>query len=251
MKAAAVCDIGKLRKNNQDCVFVSDTPVGPLPNLMIVADGMGGHNAGEEASWITVDTITRLVRRQELLPEDPGLWLARCAEDANRAVLQAATDNPDWQGMGTTLVMATVIDKWLYCINVGDSRLYRIDRAETGELLLRQVSEDHSYVGDLVRAGILTKEQAHVHEKKNLITRAIGQDQDVVADIFVEDISEASMLLLCSDGLTDMLDDAEIQRVISFPGFSAEEIAENLKDRANDNGGKDNISIIIADLRGE
>ena len=251
MKAAAVCDIGRLRKTNQDCVFVSDTAVGPLPNLLLVADGMGGHKAGEQASAITVETMLQEIKDRESLPEDPGRFLADCAEEANRCVYDAAMANPEWRGMGTTLVAASVIDGWMYAVNIGDSRLYMFKKEQEGTGELIQISEDHSYVWDLVRAGLITKQEAHVHEKKNLITRAIGQDAEVSADIFVENMEGVSFLLLCSDGLSDMLDDAEIQRILSFPGFEADEICENLKNKANDNGGKDNISVIIADLRGE
>lgn len=251
MIAAAVCDIGQLRQTNQDYVFASDAPVGPLPNLLIVADGMGGHNAGEMASSITVETILKEVRQETEVPDDPGAFLARLAQDANYEVFKASTENEAWRGMGTTLVAATVVDGWLYAVNVGDSRLYRILKNEVGQTQLIQVTEDHSYVWGLVKAGILTKDEAHVHEKKNLITRAIGQEPDVEVDIFAENMEDTAQLLLCSDGLTDMLDDAEIQRIVSFPGFTPEEIAENLTKHANDNGGKDNISVIIADLRGE
>ena len=251
MKTAAVCDTGKVRSSNQDRVFTSDVPIGPLPDLMIVADGMGGHNAGEKASEIAVEAMLAEIRGRAECPEDVGSWLADCAQEANRAVFTASIDNPAWAGMGTTLVAACVIDGWICGINIGDSRMYVIREDGAGGEQLEQISEDHSYVGELVRAGVLTKEEARHHHKKNLITRAVGQEPEVQADIIMERTEGVELILLCSDGLTDMLDDNEILRVLKLPGFDAEEMAENLVKKANDNGGHDNISVVIADLRGD
>ncbi|MCR5005817.1 MAG: Stp1/IreP family PP2C-type Ser/Thr phosphatase [Clostridiales bacterium] len=251
MKTGVLCDTGRVRSSNQDRVFASCEPVGPLPDLMIVADGMGGHNAGEKASELTVETMLSEIREQVQCPDDVGLWLNTLAQDANRAVFEASIENPAWAGMGTTLVAASVIDGWIYGINIGDSRMYVVRADADGTWQLEQISEDHSYVGDLVRAGILTKEEARHHEKKNLITRAVGQEPEVQADIIIERTEGVQLILLCSDGLTDMLDDAEILRVLKLPGFNVQEMAENLTKKANDCGGYDNISVVMADLRGD
>ena len=251
MKTAAVCDAGRVRSSNQDRTFASSGPIGPLPNLLIVADGMGGHNAGEKASELAVETVLAEIRERETCPEDIGEWLADLALDANFAVFEASLENQAWAGMGTTLVMACVIDGWIWGINVGDSRMYVIRKDEEGTLQLEQISEDHSYVGDLVRAGVLTKEGARHHYKKNLITRAIGQEPDIQVDIIGMRTDDVQLILLCSDGLTDMIEDEEILRVLKLPGFNVEEMAENLMKKANDNGGYDNISVVMADLRGD
>ena len=251
MKAAARCDTGLVREINQDRVFVSETRVGFLPNLLIVADGMGGHRAGDKASQITVDTVLEEIQSMEKEPDDIGTFLASCAEEANRRVFEASMSNYDWQGMGTTLVAATVIGKRLYCINVGDSRLYLLREDEIGERRLEQLTEDHSYVWGLMRSGLITEEEAFRHEKKNLITRAIGQEEDVAVDIYCEDISDVRFILMCSDGLSDMIDKKEIMRILSLPGLGPDEIAESMKNAANNSGGKDNISVIVADPREE
>ena len=251
MKAAARCDTGMLREINQDRIFVSDTQVGILPNLLVVADGMGGHKAGDKASQLTVDTLLEEINSKEKEPDDIGRFLAECAEEANRVVYEASISNPDWAGMGTTLVAATVIGNRLYCINIGDSRLYMLKEDANGEKQLIQLTEDHSYVWGLMRSGIITEEEAQHHEKKNLITRAIGQEYEVEVDIYTEDMTGVRFLLLCSDGLSDMIDKPEIMRILSLPGLGPDEIAESMKNAANNNGGRDNISVIIADLREE
>ena len=251
MKTAVVCDTGRVRSNNQDRAFASGEPVGPLPDLLIVADGMGGHNAGEKASELTVETMLAEIKERTNCPDDIGLWFDTLAQDANRAVFEASIENQAWAGMGTTLVAACVKDGWIYGINIGDSRMYVIRTDADGTWQLEQISEDHSYVGDLVRAGILTKEEARHHEKKNLITRAVGQEPEVQADIIMERTEGVQLILLCSDGLTDMLDDEEILRILKLPGFNVQEMAENLTKRANDCGGYDNISVVMADLRGD
>lgn len=251
MKIAARCDMGLLRKTNQDSIYYSDQGVGILPNLLIVADGMGGHQAGEQASQMAVSSMVESVMEQEVMPEDIAGWLAACAQKANETIYSMASDNPLWQGMGTTLVAATCVDGTLYCINVGDSRLYVLEQEEGGALTLRRITEDHSVVEEMVRCGVLTPEEARTHPQKNLITRGVGLEPSVEVDTFAVPLTYVQMILACSDGLSNMMDEKEILKILLVGDGNPDKLAEKLKDEANAHGGHDNISVIVADVRGE
>jgi len=236
LKTFSLTDIGKRRKVNQDFVYTSEEPVGKLPNLFIVADGMGGHNAGDYASKATVEIMLREIRQCQ--EESPALILGEAIKIANEAIRRKASENADFEGMGTTVVAATCIDKVLHVANVGDSRLYIVNKE------IRQITRDHSLVEEMVRMGGLDRENARNHPDKNIITRAVGANDTVEPDFFTVALSEGDMVLMCSDGLTNMLEDEEIRMRLSGARDIVEKTLE-LVEAANENGGKDNISVIL------
>ena len=225
MRSCCVTDVGQKRTTNQDFVFASDTPVGPLPNLLIVADGMGGHQAGDMASRYAAEVIVSHIKRSR--ERNPIRVLRSAIETANERVLEKAAEDEELSGMGTTVVAATVVENYLYVANVGDSRLYLIRDH------IRQITRDHS------------------HPNKNIITRAVGAGQKLEIDFFDEDLRKGDILLLCSDGLSNMVEDEEIEKIIKS-GRELPKIAMDLIERANRNGGKDNIAVVLAQpLTGE
>lgn len=237
-KAFSITDIGRKRKMNQDCVYTSEYPLGSLPNLFIVADGMGGHNAGDFASKTTVETMVRKIR--ESSQEKPVRALENAIEEANSIIRRKACERPELEGMGTTVVAAFCADGRLEAANVGDSRLYIVNET------IRQITRDHSLVEEMVRMGGIPREQARNHPDKNIITRAVGAADTVEPDFFSEEIKKGDLVLLCSDGLTNMLEDEEIRQIISG-GRDIAEMARELVKAANARGGRDNISVILID----
>ena len=235
-KTYSMTDIGRRRKLNQDTVYSCEHPLGNLNNLFIVADGMGGHKAGDYASAYTVKAIEREVEVCE--DKSPIKILREAITVANMEIYEKASTEADFAGMGTTVVAATISDDVLYVANVGDSRLYLIDKAIT------QVTKDHSLVAELVRKGSLDATQAKAHPDKNIITRAIGAAPSVDIDFFEVDLNPGDIILMCTDGLTNMVDDDEILRIVRT-GVDVPDIAENLVKMANHNGGKDNIGVVI------
>lgn len=236
LKAFAITDIGRKRKLNQDFVFASEQPVGKLPNLFIVADGMGGHNAGDYASKYTVETIVEEISGSEDVLSVRSI--RRAIETANDRIRQKSVEDSALYGMGTTVVVASCNDNVLEVANVGDSRLYIIGEA------IRQITRDHSLVEEMVRLGGLDREAARNHPEKNIITRAIGAGRTVDVDFFTVELEKGDMILMCSDGLTNMLEDKEILEIVQ----SQEDIrsrAEALVKAANNNGGIDNIAVIL------
>ena len=227
---------------NQDYVFSSENPVGGLANLFIVADGMGGHNGGDYASRYAVSVVTDEIERSG----EPifNRVIEQAIARANKAVRKKAAENEDLYGMGTTMVVASVQGDCLHVANVGDSRLYIIGDD------IRQVTVDHSYVEEMVRMGSLDRESARTHPKKNIITRAIGADEEVVPDFFTVKLQPGEIVLMCSDGLSNMLDDEEIRMILCRQRDIVEK-AEELVKAANLNGGKDNIAVILIEPFGE
>ena len=239
MRATAITDIGKTRAVNQDYIYASVEGIGCLPNLCVVADGMGGHKAGDTASRYTVETIKELIAESE--ETDALSVISEAVKSVNTLLIKKAGESEDYQGMGTTLVIASIFGNVLRVANVGDSRLYVIDDEIT------QITRDHSLVEEMVLAGQLSRSEARTHAKKNVITRAIGGEEEVEPEMFSVDLKENSKILMCSDGLTNMLEDDEIMRIVkNSPDI--EEAAAVLIDRANANGGKDNISVVIVEL---
>ena len=237
IKSFSVTDIGRKRKLNQDFVYSSDETVGNLKNVYIVADGMGGHQAGDYASKCTVETMVREIKG--CFEQSPIRILSRAIRIANDQVRRKAREDESLYGMGTTVVAATVLGKYLQVANVGDSRLYIINEE------VRQITRDHSLVEEMVRMGGLDREAARNHPDKNIITRAIGARDTIEIDFFHEELKSGDLILMCSDGLTNMLEDEEIGRILKTPG-TIEERAERLIDAANQNGG-DNIAVILID----
>ena len=230
-------DVGVKRRVNQDSVFSSDTQIGKLPNLYIVADGMGGELAGDYASAkcveILVDEIKNSTELETVRIFERAIQIAN-----NRIHLEAKTD-PTKAGMGTTLVLATVFAGHLYVASVGDSRLYVATSTK-----IKQVTKDHSVVAELVRTGELDKDDAKYDKRKNMITRAIGAEETITPDYFDVEISGNEHILLCSDGLTNMVEDQEIYEILTSEE-TIESRANKLVERANANGGKENVSVII------
>lgn len=242
IKSFSVTDIGRKRKLNQDFVYSSDEPVGNLPNIYIVADGMGGHRAGDYASKCTVETMVREIRG--CYEKSPIRILSKAIRVANDQVRRKAREDESLFGMGTTVVAATCLGRYLQVANVGDSRLYIINDE------IRQITRDHSLVEEMVRMGGLDREAARNHPDKNIITRAIGARDTIEIDFFHEELKSGDIVLMCSDGLTNMLEDEEIGRILKSQG-TIEDRAEKLIEAANSNGGKDNIAVIIVDMFAE
>ena len=236
----SITDTGRQRKMNQDYIFTSDIPVGPLPNLYIVADGMGGHNAGDYASRYTVNTVAAAVAGAQQSSADPARLLESALQDANVGLREIAAGNRAYYGMGTTFVAASVRDGRLLAANVGDSRLYVLRAPKR----IRQVTVDHSFVEEMIQAGRIDRETARTLPDKNIITRAIGAEDVLLVDFFRENLTDGDLLLLCSDGLTNMLTDEKIAGIV-FSFRSLEEAADRLVYEANMAGGKDNISVIL------
>lgn len=235
MKTFSMTDIGQVRQLNQDYLYSSEKPVGNLDNLFIVADGMGGHKAGDYASKFTVENVVELIEQSE--ETEPVKIIEAAVEETNRRLLLEA-ENPELSGMGTTIVICTIRGNEACIANVGDSRLYIIDGT------IRQITHDHSLVEEMVRMGEIAPESARIHPNKNIITRAIGAGDEVKIDFFQIALEKNSIILMCSDGLTNMVDDEDIKFIIDRQR-DVVEITESLIKAANDNGGKDNIAIII------
>ncbi len=236
LKTYSMTDIGRKRKLNQDTVYSCEHPLGNLNNLFIVADGMGGHKAGDYASAYTVKAIEREVEVCE--DRSPVKILREAITIANTEVYDKAAAEADFAGMGTTCVAATITDDVMYVANVGDSRLYLIDKDIT------QVTKDHSLVAELVRKGSIDASLAKGHPDKNIITRAIGAAPVVDIDFFEVELNAGDTVLMCTDGLTNMVDDDEILRIVRR-AVDVADAADNLIKMANHNGGKDNIGVVL------
>ena len=239
VEAYSTTDKGRVRQLNQDFVFSSTKPIGNMPNLFIVADGMGGHNAGDYASKCTTETMVNEIRNS--FEKSPTKIVKKAIAVANERVRRDAAADENLYGMGTTLVVATVAGRYLQVANVGDSRLYIIGREG-----IRQVTRDHSLVEEMVRLGGIAKEDARKHPDKNIITRAIGAREEVEPDFFTEELQAGDVILMCSDGLSNMVEDKEIERIVRDPGL--EELVQKgdrLIKTANQNGGRDNIAVVL------
>jgi protein phosphatase len=230
-------DIGKKRKINQDYVYAFTEKIGNLSNLFIVADGMGGHAAGDYASRTAVDVMEQFI--ESSFEKNSQTLLVKAVESANSEVFARAGANKQYEGMGTTVVAATFVGRFLQAVNVGDSRIYILRAGK-----IRQISVDNSLVEDMIRSGGITREQAKNHPDKNIITRAVGVKDYVECDVYTEELTGGDIIMLCSDGLTNMLDDDEIAAIIeSSPDLKS--AVETLIDSANEQGGKDNISVVL------
>lgn len=236
MKAYALTDVGKCRSMNQDYVFCTTKPIGKLPNLFIVADGMGGHKAGDMASKFSVNTFVEQISQAG--NNNPITIISDAIKYTNAKLLELAASSEDYNGMGTTFVVATIIGKSVYVANVGDSRLYLLGES------FRQVTRDHSLVEEMVSIGTIGREEARTHARKNVITRAMGGSMEVLADFFEVELSGNETVFMCSDGLSNMVEDSVISSVLCENADIINK-AEKLVGIANENGGKDNISLII------
>jgi protein phosphatase len=238
-------DTGRARSNNEDSVAV-DEPA----RLAVLADGMGGYNAGEVASGMLTAFIKAELGRwlQEAGDNATDAEVRRamdiCVDNANRAIFNAANSNPQYAGMGTTLVMAVFREGRLLVGHVGDSRAYRLRGGK-----LAQITRDHSLLQEQIDAGLITPEQAAFSANKNLVTRAVGVEDTVLLETHLHEVQPGDIYLLCSDGLSDMLDDEAIAQVLQAHD-SVPAIGTGLIDAANDAGGKDNIAVVLVRVQG-
>lgn len=236
MRVCAMTDVGQKRSVNQDYVFYSNDPIGCFPNIFIVADGMGGHKAGDLASRLAVSTIVE--RMKEVESGHCFEIFDQILSDVNAEIFRMGQSSIDLEGMGTTFVAAIIDGNTLSVVNVGDSRLYVIGQE------IRQITIDHSLVEVMVSMGEIDRVEARVHEKKNIITRAIGAEETIKVDYFEVDLEPFESVLLCSDGLSNMLEDDEIFSVVKKEADTKEK-AKDLVEKANKNGGRDNISVVL------
>jgi PPM family protein phosphatase len=238
-------DPGRARSNNEDSVTVDEGSA-----LAVLADGMGGYNAGEVASGMATSFIKSELGRwlQEAADNATDTDVRRamdiCVDNANRAIFNAANSNPQYAGMGTTLVVAVFRDNRLLLGHVGDSRAYRWRGGR-----LAQITRDHSLLQEQIDAGLITQEQAAFSANKNLVTRAVGVEDTVLLETHLHDVAPADLYLMCSDGLSDMLDDASIGQLLQMHD-SLESAGRALVEAANDAGGKDNISLVLVRVAG-
>jgi serine/threonine protein phosphatase PrpC len=242
-------DTGRVREHNEDTI-ACDGELG----LLVLADGMGGYNAGEVASGIAVKTIMNLVReslqQQDLSLADrasgisrPGIILRDAIQRANKIIFQTARSQPNCEGMGTTVVAALFYDNRISVAHVGDSRLYRMRAGR-----IEQVTLDHSLLQELVDRGFYSPEEAQRASNKNYVTRALGVEASVDVELQEHPVSKGDLYLLCSDGLSDMVEDDDMGITVSTFGSNLGSVAQHLVQLANDNGGKDNISVVLAQV---
>jgi len=240
-------DTGRVREHNEDTI-ASDVDVG----LLVLADGMGGYNAGEVASGIAVKTITNLVReglaREDLGSLDratgltrPSIVLRDAITRANKIIYQTARSQAECEGMGTTVVAALFYDNRISIAHVGDSRLYRQRGSQ-----IAQVTMDHSLLQELVDRGFYSPEEAQRAANKNYVTRALGVEPQVDVEVQEHPVDKGDIFILCSDGLSDMVEDEDIRLTISTFGANLDTVAKQLIQLANENGGRDNVSVVLA-----
>ncbi len=246
IKIIGLSDTGRVREHNEDCI-ASDESL----DLVILADGMGGCQAGEVASAMAVKTILQelkgllktLFRNQRHAQQRyhyATIQLEQAILKANQAIYEASAQQTRYHGMGTTIVAALFNKRFVSIAHVGDSRLYRLRGDE-----FRQLTKDHTVVQDLIDAGLLNSEQARYDARKHWVTRALGIDKQVKVDIQEQNTSAQDIYLLCSDGLSDMLEDTEIHVILKRTNHSLESSARLLIEMANKKGGDDNISLIL------
>ena len=241
IELATATHSGMVRSHNEDSI-AADAAVG----LAVLADGMGGYNAGEVASGIAVAMISAEIKKNlaaiagELDVATAEKLVGEHAVRANNAIFQASQSQPQYAGMGTTLVVALWHDDHMIVGHIGDSRLYRMRASK-----LEQVTKDHSLLQEQIDSGLITKEQARHSQNKNLVTRAVGIDPEVDAEVHSYPVQPGDIYLLCSDGLNDMVTDEDMELTLSSLQANLPLAAEQLVQQANDNGGRDNVSVIL------
>lgn len=237
MRVISRTHVGLVRENNEDALLVRE------PYLFAVADGMGGYAAGEIASRSTLkafEAATYSLRHEQ--EENIGSIILEAFKRANTHVHKMALNNSNYNGMGTTMTALYLPGNGKgYCCHIGDSRLYCFREGK-----LEQITNDHTYVASLLADGKISEEEALVHPQRHMLLQAVGVDDEIKADLHELDVRENDRLLLCSDGLTDMLRDEEIAGLMAFDDL--EEAADQLLEKALDNGGRDNVSLIIIDM---
>lgn len=241
MRVFAKSDIGKARSMNQDSYYIpkSDEQI----QLFVLADGMGGYNGGEIASNLAVQSVIIYVKEHfpsiELNKESILAFMRQTIEYANQVVYNKSRTAEELSEMGTTLEVCIIYNNKAFIGHVGDSRIYRIRKQ-----FIRKLTVDHSYVEKLVKDGTITREESYTHPKKNMLTKALGCDETIEPDVLVKGFLKDDIILMCSDGLTNLVSENEIYGMLMT---NVETAVHNLIQRANDNGGLDNITVIIID----
>ena len=245
-------DPGMVRTNNEDAILVE-----PGLGLAILADGMGGGNAGEVASGMATTLLANDLKQTwgSVSPSDVAgiagrtrafTLLKQKIAIANESIFHAAEHQPQYAGMGTTLVVALFYDNRVAVAHIGDSRLYRLRGGS-----LQQLTKDHSLLQMQIDSGVITREDAKHSKQKNIVTRALGVEAQVEAEIHEHDVRQGDVYVLCSDDLHDMIEEGDIVKTLSAPGVKLDAAAKTLVQKANDNGGKDNVSVILVKARGD
>ena len=231
MAATLRTHVGRIRRQNEDAAWLDEAR-----GVFAIADGMGGHLAGEVASKMAIDAVMAATEGERTA----GVSVLRAAaERAHEAILAHAEMHPECSGMGTTLSVMWRGGRYMYIAHVGDSRIYRLRGGK-----LEQITEDHSLVEELVRAKIITREEARTHPRRNIITRALGTPGENSADLLATDTQRGDLWLLCSDGLNSMISDREIERTMNAAG-NLENMADALIAKALEAGGRDNVTLIL------
>ncbi len=245
MMAVGNIDKGKRKECNEDKLFISNNFVGPLPNLYIIADGVGGHRNGEIASELAVNSFYAYMEAHKEVQfyenKDISNLLRRAVAHANYIVYREANKHIKYEGMATTLTVATVIGDNMYIAHVGDSRIYFMNYNK-----ILQITKDHSYVQEMLEKGDCSIDELKYHPLRHAITRAIGTYEKVKVDSLICSLQHVEFILMCSDGLTTMLDDNEIHKIVYKNNLDIVQISQNLIESANAKGGFDNIAVIIA-----
>lgn len=242
MKTYSATRTGENKPVNQDCFLCEQDAVGELSNLFIVADGMGGYNGGEIASRFCVENVKAYVESSRDGVSEISV-LKEAIRSTNDILRQKAAGNEEISNCGTTAVIATITPlKVMYVANIGDSRLYHLSDGE-----LKQITEDHSLVQEMVKKGLISSEKARFHPNKHIITKAIGSEAFIEADFFEVNVKEGDRILLCSDGVSNMMEESYIRDVLSNFG-ELSELGEKLIYTAVENGGKDDITLVIVEV---
>lgn len=242
MRFYGLTDVGIKREKNEDAISLPSEKEGI--KLFILADGMGGAKAGEKASQLAIECIRDYIRlhfiKIERTKEEIQEMIRKAMVEANRKIFELANEYQELKGMGTTVLIVLLYRGRLYIGHIGDSRVYRLRKS-----VLRQLTKDHSYVQELVRQGTITIEEARNHPQKNVLLRALGCDRDIMPDVITKGFVKGDIILLCSDGLTNMVEDKEIYEIIMKNTSDLKVACKMLIDTANQNGGVDNVSAII------
>ncbi len=237
IKVGFKSDKGLKRSNNEDACFVM-----PEERVFIVADGVGGNNAGEVASRTAVSKVAEYVKNHDMTnvvdEEDVRNYFLDCLTEVNQIIYDMDSDRENLQGRATTLVIAYIQDNIAYFVNIGDSRAYVLRNEK-----LSQITEDHTYVNTLIKQGTITKEEARIHPRRNMITRALGGESEIEPDFYKVEIKENDIVLLCSDGLYGELEDEKICKIL-VSNENMSDACWKLITKANRSGGRDNITVI-------